>query len=75
MCIRDRKKTAPAAELNDNEKAVMAILSKKGKMDLNELKTQANLSNKAWDKAVKALRAHNLISIEKNDDDLTIQTH
>jgi len=41
---------APSIELNEEEKAVLAIISKVEKIDLIALKTQSGLSNKKWDK-------------------------
>ncbi|MEZ7950209.1 MAG: lysine--tRNA ligase, partial [Flavobacteriaceae bacterium] len=43
----------PSIELNDEEKAVLAIITKATKIDLNELKNQSGLSNKKWDKTIK----------------------
>lgn len=59
-------------ELDEQEQHVYNLLSKKGSMDLNVLKEQSGLSNKQWDKAVKGLRGHGLIEVEKNDKQLTI---
>jgi len=60
-------------ELNDNEKLVMDLLSKSSPMDLGALKTQSALSNKQWDKAIKGLRGHGLVNVEKTDDALLIE--
>jgi len=60
-------------ELNDNEQAIFNILSKGKSMELNELKSQSGLSNKQWDKSIKGLRNHGLISVAKTDDILTIE--
>jgi lysyl-tRNA synthetase class 2 len=49
------EKKAPAVELNDDEKAVLAILTKAEKLALTDLKTQSGLSNKKWDKTIKGL--------------------
>ncbi|MDB9928236.1 lysine--tRNA ligase, partial [Flavobacteriaceae bacterium] len=43
----------PSIELNDEEKAVLAIITKAIKIDLNELKNLSGLSNKKWDKTIK----------------------
>jgi lysyl-tRNA synthetase class 2 len=59
-------------ELDEQEQHVYNLLSKKGSMDLNVLKEQSGLSNKQWDKAVKGLRGHGVIEVEKNDKQLTI---
>ncbi len=37
-------------------------------MNLLELKEQAGLSNKGWDKGMKGLGKHKLTSVVKNDD-------
>lgn len=60
-------------ELTENEKLVFDILSKASKMDLNELKSQAGLSNKQWDKAIKGLAKHNLTKVNKTDDGLFVE--
>ena len=41
-------------ELSDEE-VVMNLLKANSPIDLNELKAQAGLSNKKWDKAIKGL--------------------
>ena len=60
-------------ELNENEKLILDLLSKEGKMDLNALKEKTGLSNKKWDKGLKGLRSHDLIKVEKMGEDLTIE--
>jgi lysyl-tRNA synthetase class 2 len=60
-------------ELTDNEKTVFDILSKENKMDLNQLKVQAELSNKQWDKAMKGLAKHGLTKVTKTDDGLFVE--
>ncbi len=64
------KKKGP--ELNENEKSVFDILTKTKQMNLNELKTQSQLSNKQWDKSIKGLRSHGLVNVSKEDDNLFI---
>ena len=49
------EKKAPSIELNDEEKSVLNLIEKAGKIDLNDLKTQSGLSNKKWDKTIKGL--------------------
>jgi len=41
-------------------------------MDLNELKAQSGLSNKAWDKGMKSIEKQGLTKVEKGDDGLTV---
>ena len=55
-------------ELNENEQLVFDILSKENKMDLNELKSQAGLSNKQWDKSIKGLA-----KLAKTDEGLFVE--
>ncbi|MBB4118179.1 lysyl-tRNA synthetase class 2 [Mesonia hippocampi] len=57
-----------AVALTEEEKTVLTLLKKASPVALEQLKTQAGLSNKKWDKALKGLRKHDLISIEKNDE-------
>lgn len=54
-------------ELNDEEKAIIALLKPNGQMDLGELKVQAGLSGKKWDKSMKALSKHDLIKVVVED--------
>lgn len=60
-------------QLNEEEKTVFDIVKKAEKLDLNEAKAQSGLSNKKWDLAVKALRKHELVTVEKDDDGLWIK--
>ena len=60
-------------ELADNEKVIFDILSKEQSMDLNDLKSQAGLSNKQWDKGIKGLGKHGLTKVTKTDDSLMIE--
>lgn len=57
-----------AVALTEEEKTVLTLLKKASPVALEQLKTQAGLSNKKWDKALKGLRKHDLISIEKNNE-------
>jgi len=59
-------------ELNDNEKAIFDIISKETSMSLADLKTQAALSGKGWDKGIKGLTKQNLVKVSKIDDNLTV---
>ncbi len=67
------EKKAPSIELNDEEKAVLAIIEKAEKIDLNELKTQSGLSNKKWDKTIKGLTKNKLAKVEKTDEGLFVE--
>jgi len=59
-------------ELNDNEKAIFDIISKESSMPLGELKTQAGLSGKGWDKGIKGLTKQSLVKVTKTDDNLIV---
>lgn len=58
-------------ELNEEEKAVVAVLASEAE-DLNEVKKASGLSNKKWDKATKSLRKKELVKIEKTEAGLLI---
>ena len=59
-------------DLNEEEKLVFSIIQKEGKSELNDVKNKSELSNKKWDKTIKALTKNNLIKVIKNDDGLFI---
>jgi len=63
----------PSVELNDDEKAVFAILQKAEKIELPELKEQSGLSNKKWDKTIKGLTKHKLAKVSKTDEGLFVE--
>ena len=67
------EKKAPAVELNDEEKAVLAILQKAEKIELVELKTQSGLSNKKWDKTIKGLTKKEVAKVSKTDEGLFVE--
>lgn len=67
------EKKVPVVELNDEEKAVLALLQKAEKIELNELKVQSGLSNKKWDKTIKHLTKNKLASVNKTDDGLFVE--
>ena len=60
-------------DLKDNEKAIFEILKSQKSMSLNDLKVQAGLSNKAWDKGMKGLAKHGLTKVTKTDDALIVE--
>ena len=64
---------APSIELNEEEKAVLAIISKAEKIDLIALKTQSGLSNKKWDKTIKGLTKKELAKVTKTEDGLYVE--
>ncbi len=67
------EKKAPTVKLNDDEKAVLALIEKAERIDLNELKTQSGLSNKKWDKTIKGLTKNKLAKVEKTDEGLIVE--
>lgn len=62
-----------AAELSGDEKAVFEILEKESKMELTVLKEQSGLSNKKWDKAIKALTQGGYAKVAKTDEGLFVE--
>lgn len=67
------EKKAPTVELNDDEKAVFALVQKEEKMDLSTLKDDSGLSNKKWDKTIKSLTKNNLVKVQKTDEGLFVE--
>lgn len=66
------EKQAVSVELNEEEIAVLAILTKLESIELNGLKTQAGLSNKKWDKTIKGLTKKDLVKVSKTDKGLFV---
>nr|MBC8398587.1 lysine--tRNA ligase [Flavobacteriales bacterium] len=60
-------------DLNDNEKVIFTILKENQKIELSELKSKSNLSNKAWDKGIKGLTKNNLAKVSKGDKGLFVE--
>ena len=67
------EKKAPAVELNDDEKTVLAILTKSEKLELVDLKLQSGLSNKKWDKTIKGLTKKEVTKVSKTDEGLFVE--
>jgi len=67
------EKKAPSVELNDEEKAVYALIEKAEKIGLADLKTQSGLSNKKWDKTIKGLTKNNLANVNKTEEGLFVE--
>ena len=67
------EKQAPSVELTEDEKKVLAILSKAEKIELTELKSQSGLSNKKWDKTIKGLTKNKLASVSKSEEGLFVE--
>jgi len=64
---------ASSIELNEEEKAVLAIITKATKIDLNELKNQSGLSNKKWDKTIKGLTKKSVAKVSKTAEGLFVE--
>jgi len=60
--------------LTDEEKAVFALLKDQSPIDLTVLKNQSGLSNKKWDKTMKGLKKHGLVTVTKNENGLIVET-
>ena len=57
-----------AVAMTDDEKVVFKLLKSNSPVLLNDLKSQAGLSNNKWDKAIKGLTRNSLAKVEKNDE-------
>ena len=66
----ERKKV----EMTEDEKSVYSILKSKSPIALEELKTQSELSNKKWDKAIKGLTSSKIAKVENSNGNLTVTT-
>ena len=66
------KKQTNTIQLDDEQKAIFELI-KNEKQLLNSVKQQCELSNKKWDKAIKALRNAKLINITKIDEEVFVQ--
>jgi lysyl-tRNA synthetase class 2 len=60
-------------ELTEEEKIVLDILKPKKKMLLDDLKTEADLSNKKWDTAIKGLNSKKMTKVEKTENGLFVE--
>jgi lysyl-tRNA synthetase class 2 len=60
-------------ELTEDEKAIAEILKVSSQLALDALKTQAALSGKKWDAAMKGLTKHGLIKVIVDGDLKTVQ--
>jgi lysyl-tRNA synthetase class 2 len=70
--MRPEVKT-PKIELSDNEKLIVSAVEKIQKGLLLDVKETVNLSNKAWDVAVKNLTKAGILKVTKEEDVLYIQ--
>ena len=69
--MRPEKQTN-TIQLDDGQKAIFELI-KNEKQLLNSVKQRCELSNKKWDKAIKALRNARLINITKIDEEVFVQ--
>ena len=60
-------------DLNENEKIIFEILQNNKSMQLSNLKTKTELSNKGWDKALKSLTKQGLLKVSKIDNELIVE--
>lgn len=68
------EKAVPAYELTDDEKIILSILEKhENKMPLSQLKEQAALSGKKWDKAIKGLASHSLTKVVTENEEKVVE--
>lgn len=63
--MRPEKK---AVALSEEAKAVLDLLKKAERLELNDLKIQSGLSNKKWDVSIKELTKNNLAKVDKTPD-------
>ncbi|MBL1279788.1 MAG: hypothetical protein COA33_005930 [Fluviicola sp.] len=59
--------------LTENEKIIFDILAKEESMGLSELKSQAGLSGKQWDKGIKGLTKNGVAKVTKNEEGLFVE--
>lgn len=60
-------------ELTEEEKTIIDILKPNREMPLAELKAQAGLSGKKWDKSIKNLSKLGQLKVEKTEDNLLVK--
>jgi lysyl-tRNA synthetase class 2 len=69
----ENKEQKKVLELNDGEKAIFKILKEENRLALDDLKTRAGLSNKAWDKSIKGLAKMGLTKVSKTEEGLFVE--
>lgn len=62
-----------SVELTQEAKDVLELIKKAGKTELGDIKEQAGLSNKKWDKSIKELTKNGLAKVQKTDEALTVE--
>ncbi len=70
--MRPEAKASKAINLGDDAKNVLEILKKVANLPLADLKEQAGLSNKKWDKAIKELTKNEVAKVSKNEEGLFV---
>ena len=63
-----------AIPLSEEEKLILDLLKKESPLGLSQLKEQAGLSNKKWDKAIKGLTGNKLAKVTKNEQGLWVES-
>jgi lysyl-tRNA synthetase class 2 len=59
--------------ISDDAKTVLGLLEKHSEILLSDLKAEAGLSNKKWDKAIKELTKNKVAKVEKTEDGLFVK--
>lgn len=67
------EKRLVSVELDAEEKAVLEMITKATKIELNDLKIQSGLSNKKWDKTLKHLTKNKLAKVTKTEEGLFVE--
>lgn len=60
-------------DLSENEKVIFELLKKEHPISLEKLKESSGLSNKAWDKSMKALNKLGITQVTKTDSHLLVE--
>jgi len=60
-------------ELTENEQIIFDIINQEKKANLSNVKKTSELSNKSWDKGVKALVKRGIIKVYKDEENLVIE--
>jgi lysyl-tRNA synthetase class 2 len=66
------EKKVETVKLTDNEQAVKTILSENGTLEINDLKSRIELSNKQWDKTLKGLAKFGITKVSKENDVVSV---
>ena len=72
--MRPEKKAEKVVELTKEEKAVKEMLeANDGALEIGNLKSRIEMSNKKWDKALKGLAKHGISKVSKEGDVVTVR--